>query len=119
MKKVNLKEKFALFQDYWSPKIVGEIENFYVKLAKFKGEFVWHKHDNEDEMFLVVSGELLIKLRDKDINLKQGEFFIVPKGVEHLPIANEEACILLLEPKTTINTGEKENALTKKELGWI
>jgi mannose-6-phosphate isomerase-like protein (cupin superfamily) len=119
MDKINLAEKFSLFQDYWSPKIVGEIENFYVKLAKFKGEFVWHKHDKEDEMFLVASGELIIKLRDKDIHLKQGEFFIVPKGVEHLPIANEEACIVLLEPKTTVNTGENENSLTKKELRWI
>lgn len=116
MNKVNIEEKFGMFNEYWSPKIVGELNDSYVKLAKFKGEFVWHKHDNEDELFLVIKGELLIKLRDQDVYLKPGEFFIVPKGTEHLPIAEKEAHILLLEPKSTLNTGNISNERTKKEL---
>jgi mannose-6-phosphate isomerase-like protein (cupin superfamily) len=94
MEKVNLTHKFSLFQDYWSPKIAGELNDSYVKLAKLKGEFVWHHHEVEDELFLVVKGKLLIKLRDRDIWLEEGEFVIVPKGVEHLPIAEEEAHVL-------------------------
>lgn len=116
MNKVNIEEKFGLFNEYWSPKIVGELNDSYVKLAKFKGEFVWHQHDNEDEMFLVVKGELLIKLKDKDVSLKPGEFLIIPKGTPHLPIAEKEAHILLLEPKTTLNTGDVDNERTKKDL---
>jgi len=119
LKKINLQEKFALFNDHWSPKIIGELNDSYVKLAKFKGEFVWHKHDNEDELFLVVKGQLLIKLRDQDIHLKEGEFFVVPKGTEHLPIAKEEAHILLLEPKSTLNTGDATSNLTIKNLDKI
>jgi mannose-6-phosphate isomerase-like protein (cupin superfamily) len=119
MKKINLTEKFSLFKDYWSPKIVGELNDSYVKLAKFKGEFAWHKHDNEDELFLVVKGRLLIKLRDKDIHLDEGELFIVPKGVEHMPIADEEAHILLLEPKSVLNTGDKINEKTVEKLDRI
>ena len=105
MKKINLKEKFTKFNDYWSPKIVGELNDSYVKLAKFKDTFDWHSHENEDELFLVIKGKLLIKLRDQDVHLEEGEFFIVPKGVEHCPVASEEAHILLLEPKSTLNTG--------------
>src|SRR5690349_18980206 len=105
MDKVNLVQKFSLFQDYWSPKIVGELNDSYIKLVKLKGEFVWHHHDTEDELFLVIKGRLLIKLRDRDIFLEQGEFAIIPRGVEHLPIAEEEAQVVLLEPKTTLNTG--------------
>src|SRR5439155_870999 len=116
---VNLKEKFNLFNEYWSPQIVGELNDSHVKLAKFKGEFVWHKHDHEDELFFIVKGKLLIKLRDQDINLQEGEFVIIPKGVEHCPIAEEEVHVMLLEPKSTINTGNVESDLTKKDLGKI
>lgn len=119
MDKVNLAEKFALFSDYWSPKIAGELNDSYIKLAKFKGEFTWHHHENEDELFLVVKGKLTIKLRDKDIHLSPGEFVIIPKGVEHKPVAQEEAHVILLEPKSTLNTGNVNNELTKKDLGSI
>ena len=119
MDKINLKDKLALFNDYWSPKIVGELNESYVKLAKLKGEFVWHSHENEDEMFLVIKGKLLIKLRNKDIHLNEGEFVIIPKGVEHLPIAENEAHILLLEPKSTLHTGNIISEKTKQDLDWI
>jgi mannose-6-phosphate isomerase-like protein (cupin superfamily) len=119
MDKVNLAQKFSMFQDYWSPKIVGELNDSYVKLVKFKGEFVWHHHETEDELFLVVKGSLLIKLRDRDISLNEGEFVVIPKGVEHLPIADEEAHILLLEPKTTLNTGNIDNERTVADLERI
>ncbi len=112
MEKVNLSEKFGLFRDYWKPKIIGEVDDSYVKLAKLKGEFVWHRHEEEDELFLVVKGRLLIKLRDRSIRLAEGELFIVPKGVEHLPIAEEEAHVLLLEPKSTLNTGDVRDERT-------
>ncbi len=103
--KVNITEKFTLFDSYWDPKIVGELNGQYVKLAKFKGEFVWHQHEDEDELFLVIKGKLLIKLRDSDIELNEGEFCIIPKGVEHFPIAEKEVHVLLFEPKNTVNTG--------------
>lgn len=102
--KVNLKEKFCLFDAYWTPKILGEVNNSYVKIFKAKGEFVWHSHKNEDEFFLVIKGQLNIKMRDREIHLKEGDFFIVPKGVEHLPYAHEEAHVLLFEPKAVVNT---------------
>ena len=117
--KVNLAEKLTLFNDLWSPKVVGELNESHVKLVKLKGEFVWHHHDNEDEMFLVVKGRLVIKLRDRDIELDEGEFVIIPRGVEHLPVAEEEAEVLLLEPKTTINTGNVNNERTVSELERI
>lgn len=116
MNKVNLKDKFNLFHDYWSPKIVGELNDSHIKLAKFKGEFIWHKHDNEDELFFIVKGNLLIKLRDKDIHLQEGEFVIIPKGVEHCPVAKDEAHVLLVEPQSTVNTGNVESDHTKKKL---
>ncbi len=119
MNKVNLVQKFSLFQDYWSPKIVGELNDSYIKLVKFKGEFVWHHHETEDELFLVLKGSLLIKLRDRDISLEEGEFVIIPKDVEHLPIADEEAHVLLLEPKTTLNTGNISNERTVADLERI
>jgi mannose-6-phosphate isomerase-like protein (cupin superfamily) len=119
MDKVNLAQKFSLFQEYWSPKIVGELNDSYVKLAKLNGEFVWHHHDTEDELFLVVKGRLLIKLRDQDILLEEGEFVIIPRGVDHLPIAEEEAHVLLLEPKTTLNTGNTQNERTVINLEHI
>ncbi len=116
METVNLAEKFSLFQEAWSPKIVGELNDSYVKLAKLKGEFVWHHHNEEDELFLVVKGHLLIRLRDRDIHLDEGEFTIIPRGVDHLPIADEEAHVLLLEPKTTLNTGSLQNERTVADL---
>jgi mannose-6-phosphate isomerase-like protein (cupin superfamily) len=119
MDKVNLAQKFSLFQDYWSPKIVGELNDSYVKLVKLKGEFIWHHHETEDELFLVVKGNLLIKLRDRDILLEEGEFVVIPKGVEHLPIAEEEAHVLLLEPKTTLNTGNVYGEKTVENVEWI
>jgi mannose-6-phosphate isomerase-like protein (cupin superfamily) len=119
MEVINLEEKFSRFSDHWSPKVVGELNDFHVKLVKVKGEFVWHHHDNEDEMFLVVKGRLLIRLRDRDLWLNEGEFTIIPKGVEHCPVAPEEAHILLLEPKTTVNTGNVEGERTVMELERI
>jgi mannose-6-phosphate isomerase-like protein (cupin superfamily) len=116
MNPVNLKEKFGRFSDLWSPKIVGELNDSYVKLVKLKGEFVWHHHDLEDELFLVVKGRLLIKFRDSELWLEEGEFAIVPRGVEHLPVADEEAHVLLLEPKSTLNTGNVRNERTVAEL---
>lgn len=119
MEKVNLREKFSRFSDYWSPKIVGELNDSYVKLAKFKGEFVWHRHANEDELFLVVGGSLTIKFRDGEVRLDAGEFIVVPRGVEHLPVAENEAQVLLVEPKTTLNTGDAVDARTVAELKRI
>ena len=112
MEKVNLAHKFSLFEDHWSPKIAGEINDSYLKLVKFKGEFVWHHHEAEDELFLVVKGRFLVKLRDRDIWLEEGEFVIVPRGVEHKPIAEEEVLVLLLEPKSTLNTGNVRDEKT-------
>lgn len=106
MEKVNLHQKFGLFHELWHPKIAGELNGSYVKLAKLKGEFVWHQHAQEDELFLVIKGTLTIKLREGDITLREGEFLIVPKGVEHCPVAEEEAHVLLLEPASTVNTGD-------------
>lgn len=119
METVNLSEKFGLFSDYWSPKIAGELNDSYLKLVKLKGEFVWHHHEHEDELFLVVKGRLLIKLRDRDIWLGEGEFVVIPKGVEHMPVADEEVHVLLLEPKTTLNTGNIENERTVADAQWI
>lgn len=116
MNKVNIAEKFSLFQEYWSPRIIGELNDSYVKAAKLKGEFVWHTHEHEDELFLVAKGSLVIKLRNEDIHLTEGEFYIVPKGVEHLPIAEEEAHVLFIEPKSTLNTGNITNERTKEVL---
>ena len=112
MEKVSLAEKFAAFSDFWSPKLVGEINDAQVKLAKFKGEFVWHQHAEADELFLVIKGTLRIRLKSHEVTLGEGELFIVPKGVEHLPIADEECHVLLLEPKGTVNTGNVVNDLT-------
>lgn len=119
MEKVSLARKFSLFAEYWSPKIVGELNDCYIKLAKLKGEFVWHRHDAEDELFFVVRGELLIKFRDRDVWLDEGEFIVIPKGVEHLPVAGEEVQVMLIEPKTTLNTGNVLNERTVETLNWI
>ena len=119
MRSVNLAAKFRLFDEYWSPKIVGEINDAYVKLVKVKGEFVWHHHETEDELFLVVKGRLLLKFRDRDVWVEEGEFVIVPRGVEHLPVAAEETHVMLLEPKSTLNTGNVRNERTVSELDRI
>ena len=119
MDSVNLSEKFSKFQDYWHPRIIGELNDCHVKAVKIKGEFVWHHHDNEDELFLVVKGTLRMRLRDRDVLVREGEFLIVPRGVEHLPMAHEEVHIILLEPKTTLNTGNIENERTVRELEHI
>ena len=119
MDKVNLIEKFGKFHELWSPKIVGELNGQHVKLAKLKGEFMWHHHENEEELFLVVKGNLVIKLRDRDVVLNEGEFFIVPRGVEHMPVAAEETHVLMFEPKSTLNTGNIESDETIKDLERI
>lgn len=109
---VNIAHKFSLFYNYWHPRIVGELNDSYIKLVKLKGEFVWHQHENEDELFMVFSGKLTIKLKDQDVVLEAGEFMVIPKGVEHMPIAEEEVQVLLIEPKSTVNTGEMRNERT-------
>ncbi len=116
MEKVNLAEKFQLFQDYWKPKIVGELNDAHVKLVKLKGEFVWHHHEREDELFLIVRGTLRIKFRDRELRLREGELVIIPKGVDHLPVADEEVHVMLIEPKTTVNTGNVRNERTVLDL---
>ena len=119
MEKVNLAEKFAAFSDFWSPKIAGEVNDFHVKLVKLKGEFIWHQHEQEDELFLVVKGRLRLRFRDRDVWLDEGEFCVVPRGVEHLPVAEEEVHLVLLEPKSTLNTGNVRNERTLEELQRI
>lgn len=119
MQKVNLTEKLSLFTDHWSPKIVGELNGQQVKLAKFQGEFVWHKHDHEDELFLVVNGRFRMEFRDRQVELEPGEFLIVPRGVEHRPVADEEVHVLLFEPATTLNTGNVKNERTVAQLDRI
>ena len=119
MQKVIIEDKFNLFSEYWSPKIVGELNGQHIKLAKLKGEFVWHKHDEEDEMFLVIDGVLKMELRDKTIIIKKNEFLIVPKGTEHRPVADNEVLVMLFEPATTLNTGNTENEMTKHFLESI
>ncbi|KPK66470.1 MAG: mannose-6-phosphate isomerase [Gemmatimonas sp. SG8_38_2] len=119
MEKVNLAEKFGLFEEYWSPKVVGDVNDFQVKLAKIQGEFEWHHHDEEDELFLVVKGRLRMRLRDGDVLIEEGEFIVVPRGVEHLPVADEETHLLLFEPKTTLNTGTVRSERTVEKLDRI
>lgn len=112
MDKVNLAEKFARFSEHWSPKVVGEVDDYEIKLAKLEGDFVWHAHAEADEMFLVVDGELTIELRDREIALGAGEFFVVPRGVEHRPHAQAECRVLLFERKGVVNTGDVRSART-------
>ena len=116
MDKINVKEKLGMFSDHWNPRIVGELNGQHVKLAKLKGLFVWHKHDNEDELFYVIEGEFDLEFRDKTVHIKAGEFLIVPRGVEHRPVAEKEVSIMLFEPATTVNTGDTESTLTKTDL---
>lgn len=117
MEKVNLQQKFALFSDHWQPKMIGELNDFAVKIVKVKGEFVWHHHDREDELFFVVKGRLLMQIREasgsqRTVPVEEGELIIVPRGVEHCPMAEEETYLMLLEPNTTINTGNVESERT-------
>ena len=119
MKKINISQKLAQFNDHWNPRIIGELNKQHVKLAKIKGEFIWHKHEDEDEMFLVLKGTLKIEFRDRTETIQENEIIIVPKGVEHKPIAKEEVSIMLFEPATTINTGALENERTRKNLESI
>jgi mannose-6-phosphate isomerase-like protein (cupin superfamily) len=119
MNKVIIEEKLALFADYWSPKIVGALNGQHVKLVKFKGEFIWHKHDLEDEMFFVLKGSFNMEFRDRTVVLNENEFLIVPKGVEHRPVAIEEVAVMLFEPASTLNTGDVDHAYTKQDLDSI
>jgi mannose-6-phosphate isomerase-like protein (cupin superfamily) len=128
MNKINLNQKLSLINDHWNPRIIGELNGQYLKLVKFEGPFTWHHHESEDEMFLVVKGRFRMEFRKSvdsaengrdEIWLEEGEFCIVPRGVEHRPVADEEAHVLLFEPATTLNTGNVENELTRQKLGWL
>jgi len=119
MEKINVAQKLSSFSDYFNPRIVGELNGQHVKLVKFQGEFIWHHHDNEDELFYVVKGSFDMFLRDKTITINAGEFLVVPRGVEHKPVARKEVEIMLFEPATTLNTGNIDNELTRKELNHI
>ncbi|HEY7369600.1 MAG TPA: cupin domain-containing protein [Thermoanaerobaculia bacterium] len=119
MDKVNLDEKFALFTEHWSPKIVGEVNDHLVKLVRFQGDFLWHSHENEDEMFLVVKGRFTMRYRDRDVEVRAGEFVIVPRGVEHMPVSPEECWVMLIEPGTTLNTGNVRSERTRERLAKI
>ncbi len=116
IQKVNLTEKFALIADYWNPRVAGELNGQQVKLVKFQGPFMWHQHDDEDELFLVVDGEFTMEFRDKNVLLKAGEFLIVPRGVEHKPVAEKEVSVILFEPASRLNTGEQRNERTREVL---
>ena len=117
--KVNVIQKFGRFDDYWHPRIAAELNETHVKLVKVKGEFVWHRHQGEDELFWVVRGRLKILLRDGEVSLEPGEFAVIPKGVEHCPIADEESWVILIEPKTTLNTGNVIDHRTLRQLEWV
>lgn len=119
MNPVDIKEKLAQFSDYWRPKIIGELNGQVVKVAKLKGEFVWHHHEHEDEMFMVIEGNLVLKLQDGEVKLKEGQFYIIPKGIEHMPVAEEECHVLLFEPKSVLNTGNVVNERTVENLEKI
>lgn len=116
---INILEKFGLFADQWNPRIIGELNGQYVKLARIQGEFDFHHHDNEDELFLVIKGKMDMAFRDKVVELEQGELLVVPRGVDHKPMAEEECLILLFEPKSTMNTGNMITSKTRKRLDWI
>jgi mannose-6-phosphate isomerase-like protein (cupin superfamily) len=133
MNKVNLEQKLSLINDHWNPRIIGELNGQYLKLVKFKGPFTWHHHDNEDEMFLVVKGRFRMEFREgagdtsardghrshRDVWLEEGEFIVVPRGVEHRPVADEEAAVLLFEPASTLNTGNVQDEFTVPKLDWL
>jgi mannose-6-phosphate isomerase-like protein (cupin superfamily) len=119
IEKINISEKLSSFSDYWNPRIAGELNGQHVKLVKFKGEFVWHKHENEDEMFYVLRGSFRMELRDRILEIYENEFIIIPKGTEHRPVAEEEVSVMLFEPATTLNTGNTRGELTKDLLERI
>lgn len=119
MEKVNLNNKLELFQETWTPKIISELNGQHVKLAKLHGEFVWHNHKHEDELFYIIKGTLLIEFRDKVVELQPGEMIVVPAGVDHKPIAHEEVHLMLIEPAAIKHTGDVEHELTKEKLEWI
>jgi len=119
MKVIDIEEKFSLFTKHWTPKIISELNGQQVKLAKVKGEFVWHDHTNEDELFLVIKGELRLEFRDRSESVKQGQMIVVPKGVEHKPVAEEECWIMLFEPASTAHTGDVQHELTVENSAWI
>ncbi len=119
MEKVNISEKLSLFNDHWNPRIVGELNGQQVKLAKFQGEFIWHKHEFEDELFYVINGKLVIEFRDKTVEVNENEFVIVPHGVEHRPVAENEVAVMLFEPNTTLNTGNVKGDMTRETLEEI
>ena len=119
MEKINLEQKYSLFHEFWSPKIVGELNDSYIKLAKLKREFDWHHHDQEDELFFIVKGELTIKFRDREVSVGAGELIVIPRGVDHLPVAVDEVWVMLIEPKGTLNTGNVITAKTKEVLERI
>ncbi|NNJ55895.1 MAG: cupin domain-containing protein [Bacteroidia bacterium] len=119
LQKVNIHDKLNQFSEHWNPKIVGELNHQHVKLAKLKGEFVWHKHDEEDELFFIISGELKIEFRDHNVMLSPGEFLIIPKGVEHKPVAENEVEVMLFEPISTLNTGDAIDSRTRPNLDEI
>ncbi|MGC1485440.1 MAG: cupin domain-containing protein [Candidatus Acidiferrum sp.] len=119
METISLKNKFSLISDYWNPRILGELNDCHIKAVKLKGEFIWHHHDNEDELFLVTRGTLRMKFRDHESIVREGEFVIVPRGVEHCPVADEEVHLILIEPKSTLNTGNISNERTVARLERI
>lgn len=116
---VSFKDKLDRFSDHWAPKIIAQMNNYHFKLVKFKGDFVWHRHDDTDEVFIALDGAMTIEFRDGTVDLKAGEMFVVPKGVEHKPFAAEESHLLLVEPAGTVNTGNAGGDMTAKENVWI
>lgn len=119
MHRINLAEKLALFATHWDPKIIAELNGQHVKLVKIRGEFVWHHHEHEDELFLVLRGSFRMEYRDRTVELREGDMVVVPRGVEHRPVAEQECSILLFEPAGTVNTGNAGGGLTREKLGWI
>ncbi len=116
---INVKQKLTKINDYWTPKIIEQMNDYHFKLAKFKGEFTWHDHKETDEVFYVIEGEMIIELRDQSIHLTTGDLYVIPKGIEHKPYAQEECSVMIIEPAGTVNTGDRENALTASNKDWI
>ena len=120
MKKINFKNKYSKFADYWSPKVIAEMNDYQFKMVKIKGEFIWHKHDSTDETFIVIDGSMVIKFRDREVQLNKGEMCVVPKGIEHKPYADKECKVILIEPKGIINTGDADSGtMTAENDVWI
>jgi len=117
--KINIKEKFLKFSEHWSPKVIAELNDYQFKLAKIKGEFIWHKHDETDEVFIVIEGKMTIEFRDKKVELMEGDMYVVPKGVDHRPYSKNECKIMLVEPKGVVNTGNSISELTQDNDVWI